>query len=138
MTEQQAQQAQQQEQQQASIQPTAAPSTAQTQTEPQQTPQALEQSLINFNTTAPEPAQQQAGADAYQSIIEQQNAQIAALIAQNDALTQQVTRMVQNGAQFTQQAPQVGQNQAYQSQSTLDGNLDMSLEALGKEIGKRS
>ena len=82
----------------------------------------------------------------YQSIIDQQQAQIAALMAQNDALNQQVTRMVQGGAQFSQQPQQVGQNWSYTPQSpntaqqlaqgSLSDNQDWSLESLGKEIGK--
>ena len=90
---------------------------------------------------------QQEAPNAYESIIEQQQAQIAALMAQNDALNQQVTRMVQGGAQFTSQAntvfanghtQQVAQpNTAQQfAQGSLSNGDDWSLEALGKEIGK--
>ena len=68
----------------------------------------------------------------YQSIIEQQQAQIAALMAQNDALNQQVTRMVQNGAQFNQQ-PNTAQQFA---QGALSDNQDWSLESLAKDIGR--
>ena len=89
----------------------------------------------------------EASNSAYNSIIEQQQAQIAALMAQNDALNQQVTRMVQGGAQFNQQSQQVGQNWAYTpqqpntaqqfAQGALSNGDDWSLEALGKEIGKQ-
>ena len=80
----------------------------------------------------------------YQSIIEQQQAQIAALMAQNDALNQQVTRMVQGGAQFSQQqqTQQIGQKQeqpitAQQfAQGALSDNRDWSLESLAKDIGR--
>ena len=84
----------------------------------------------------------------YQSIIEQQQAQIAALMAQNDALNQQVTRMVQGGAQFNQQqqTQQIGQNWTYKpqqpntaqqfAQGALSDNQDWSLESLAKDIGR--
>ena len=107
--------------------------------------QEIEKPLISFNTTAPETVQQKTP-NAYESIIEQQQAQIAALMTQNDALNQQVTRMVQGGAQFNQQSQQVGQNWAYTpqqpnmaqqfAQGALSNGDDWSLEALGKEIGK--
>lgn len=128
----------------------------------QQTQQALnvmpanKQSMISFNTTAPEQAPA-----SYQSIIDQQNEQIAALIAQNQALNGQITKMVQNGAQFyqPQQPAQVGNMPQYQNAyggvnnpaivqpqpqnpmqqfnpPALSSNQDWSLEALGKEIGK--
>ena len=94
--------------------------------------------------------------NAYQSIIDQHNAQIAALMAQNNALNGQITQMVQGGAQFMQpqqpqvqpQQPQVQQPQQfpnyYQPMNpmqqfnppALSDNQDWSLEALGKEIGK--
>ena len=81
----------------------------------------------------------------YQSVIEQQQAQIAALIEQNTALNQQVVNMLQNGAQFNSQSILQPQAQTT-SQSvqpvqqfnpvSLQSNEDYSLEALGKEIGK--
>lgn len=108
------------------------------------------QSLISFNTTAPEPPQQ---ANAYQSIIDEQNAQIAALMAQNSSLNAQITQMVQSGAQFSQpqqpqQMPQVGNNWAVQPMQAGAGantfnppsmalDTDVSLESLAKEIGKK-
>ena len=104
-------------------------------------------------------AQQPQQANPYQSIIDQQNAQIAALMAQNNALNQQVTQMVQGGAQFNQQAQQaqqtqqVGQNWAYHPQQqtayppvyggndgmplSLATDVDVSLESLASEIGKK-
>lgn len=112
------QQPQQQQQPQQPQQPQQAP----------QPPQPVQgSSFVSFNTTAPQnvnPAllanqaamiedyqkaansNEQASngsANAYQSIVEQQNAQIAALIEQNNALNQQVVNMLQNGAQFNQQ-----------------------------------
>ena len=91
--------------------------------------------------------------NAYQAIIEQQQAQIRALIAQTNAQSQQITRMVQGGAQFMQQPQQVQPMQQQQPQQfpnyyqptnpmqqfnppALSDNQDWSLEALGKEIGK--
>ena len=81
----------------------------------------------------------------YQSVIEQQQAQIAALMEQNTALNQQVVNMLQNGAQFNSQPimqPQA-QTTAQSVQPvqqfnpvSLQSNEDYSLEALGKEIGK--
>lgn len=122
--------------------------------------------ILSFNTTAPKPQQQpqqQPSMDmnAYDYIIEQQQAQIEALINQNNNLTQQVTQMVQNGAQFQQQqqpqqfAQAVPQPQTvqfpnvYQPTDTqahplstfnppaLADDQDFSLEGLASEIGKR-
>lgn len=154
MTNQQPQQAQQQPQ---PAQP------AQPQPQPAQPAQPQPQPLISFNTTAPEQTQAQQAPASYQSIIDQQNEQIAALIAQNQALNGQITKMVQNGAQFYQpqqpQPAQVGNMPQYQNAyggvanpaivqpqpqnpmqqfnpPALSSNQDWSLEALGKEIGK--
>lgn len=128
----------------------------------QQQAQQQPQPLISFNTTAPEQMQAQQAPASYQSIIDQQNEQIAALIAQNQALNGQITKMVQNGAQFyqpQQQPAQVGNMPQYQNAyggvanpaivqpqpqnpmqqfnpPALSSNQDWSLEALGKEIGK--
>ena len=134
--------------------------------QPAQQPQPAQpvqqpQSTITFNTTAPEQMQAQQAPASYQSIIDQQNEQIAALIAQNQALNGQITKMVQNGAQFyqPQQPAQVGNMPQYQNAyggvnnpaivqpqpqnpmqqfnpPALSSNQDWSLEALGKEIGK--
>ncbi len=121
--------------------------------------------MITFGITAPEPAQVtqplQPANGSYQSIIEQQQAQIDALIAQNNNLNAQVTQMVQNGAQFGQPVQQVQQFQQAQpaqpaqypnvyqpadmqahplstfNPASLANDEDYSLEALAKEIGKR-
>ena len=102
--------------------------------------------------------------NAYESIMKEQSEQIAALIAQNQALNGQITKMVQNGAQFyqpqQQQQQQPGMMPQYQNAyggvanpaivqqpqpqnpmqqfnpPALSSNQDWSLEALGKEIGK--
>lgn len=159
----------------------------QQQQQPPQPPQPVQDSsLISFNTTAPQQPQQaqQAasqyynvqnaidhaddvkeftiGENPYRSIVEQQNAQIAALIEQNNALNQQVVNMLQNGAQFNQQqqaqqqfipkqqAPQqVSFPNVYQPDDlqahplanfnppALSDNQDYSLEGLADQIGKR-
>ena len=156
-------QQQQQQQQPAPPQPQQVPQPAPPQ--PQQMPQP---SMITFNTTAPQPAQVtqplQPANGSYQSIIEQQQAQINALIRQNNNLNAQVTQMVQNGAQFGQPTQQVQQFQQVQpaqpaqpaqypnvyqpadlqahplstfNPSSLADNTDYSLESLAGEIGKR-
>ena len=82
------------------------------------------------------------GVDAYQSIIDQQNATINALMAQNQALNGQIAQMVHSGAQITQQPAQqpvsqpVQPTQTFNPQPLSEGD-DWSLESLGKEIGKR-
>lgn len=114
-----------------------------TQVQPMQQPQQLQQSQ----------------APSIQQIIDQQNAQISALMAQNQALNEQVISMVQGGAQFNKQAkgtPQTSPEQnPYPSQvqqmgmlgaqpdpfastnpPSLSSGVDVSLEGLAKEIGK--
>lgn len=115
------------------------------------------QPLISFGTTAPETQ----APNAYDSIIAQQQEQINALMAQNQALTGQITQMVQGGAQFTQQPQQVQQVQQPQQMQqmqqptefppvydgasplamfnppALSDNQDYSLEGLASEIGKK-
>ena len=134
-------------------------------TEPQ-----ITQPLVTFATTAPEPPQMSVQQPqqptqqpeqipaSYQSIIDQQNEQIAALMAQNQALNGQITQMVQNGAQFAQQVQQ--QPQQYQhaqpqqvqqfhnyyepanplqqfNPPSLALDQDVSLESLAEQIGKK-
>ena len=71
----------------------------------------------------------------YQTIIEQQQAQIDALIAQTTALNSQIINMVNAGAQFNDN------NHAQPVQPvqpvSLSDDADYSLESLAKEIGKR-
>lgn len=76
--------------------------------------------------------------NAYDSIIANQNDQIAALIAQNKSLTDQITALVNSGAQIGQGAGtrQVTPMQQFNTPS-LQSNDDWSLEALAKDIGKR-
>ena len=118
---------------------------------------AQPQPLIDFKTMAPEAPSIPA---SYQSIIDQQNEQIAALMAQNQALNGQITQMVQNGAQFVQQPQPQTQPQQYahmqvqQPQQfpnyyepanpmqqfnppSLALDQDVSLESLAEQIGKK-
>lgn len=165
------QQQNQQTPQAPQLQPQPQPLQQQTQQQPQQMPQAPQpqqmqqqtqqlqpqqptQSLISFSTTAPEPTSKP---NAWDSIIAQQQEQINALMAQNQALTGQITQMVQGGAQFTQQPQQVQQVQQPQQMQqptefppvydgasplamfnppALSDNRDYSLEGLASEIGK--
>ena len=66
-------------------------------------PQTQQQPLVTFATTAPEQPQVP---DAYTAIIEQQQAQINALIAQTNAQSAQITQLIQNGGQFPAQTHQ--------------------------------
>ena len=131
---QQSQQPQPQQQNQQPTQPQAQPL-------PQQP-----QPLISFATTTPEPTSKP---NAWDSIIAQQQEQINALMAQNQALTGQITQMVQGGAQFTQrpQQPQAQPQQVQQVQQpsplaqlnppSLSDDNDYSMGALGYEISRR-
>lgn len=88
-------------------------------------------------TSAAEPQQ----ANPYESIIEQQQAQINALLEQTANLNQQIVNMVNSGAQFasTQQPAQVEEPkpmQQFNPQPLSEGD-DWSLESLAKEIGKK-
>lgn len=143
--------------------------------QPMQTPQPVQapapvQPSATVQAPAPiQPAQAVQPAtpeNPYQSIIDQQNAQIAALMQQNQALNAQVTQMVQSGAQFNgqaqqaqQQAPGFAYPNAYggvnnpaiipQSQEfppvyagndvplSLSSDVDVSLEGLAAQIGKK-
>lgn len=85
----------------------------------------------------PEPTQTE---NPYQSIIEQQNEQIAALIAQNESLTGQITKLIQSGgAQLnsgTVEPINTEPEPAYDLKKYYDDD-DLSLDALGKMVGKR-
>lgn len=127
-----------------------------TEPQPQPQPQPMPQPQ---SQPQPMPQPQMQMPEAFQSIIEQQNTQIAALIAQNQALNGQITQMVQGGAQFMQQTqpqPQpyqqiqqpIAQPQQFPNYydpanpmqrfnpSALSDDRDWSLESLAKEIGK--
>lgn len=128
----------------------------------QQAPQeAVMAQQVPQATVASRPVQPSAPAQApgIQQIIDQQNAQIQALMDQNQALNAQVIAMVQGGAQFGSgqsqtQAPiqsepqyptQVQQMAQLGAQPdplgtfnppSLAAGQDVSLEALASEIGK--
>lgn len=106
--------------------------------------------------TAPQPAETaSSNGSAYDQMIQQLQAQNAALMQQNELLNQQVIRMVNNGAQFTHQPQQSQQpqhvTQADQMQAlgmqfeppasyeapSLSKVGDMTLESLAGEIGKK-
>lgn len=71
----------------------------------------------------------------YRTIIEQQQAQIDALIAQTTALNNQIVSMVTSGAQLNdnKSAQQTQQTQS----ASLSDDVDYSLESLAKEIGRK-
>ena len=75
--------------------------------------------------------------NAYQSIIDQQTEQINALIAQNESLTGQITKLIQNGAQISGNA-QSGHVDplSHLNGAALSDDDDWSLESLAKDIGK--
>ena len=77
-------------------------------------------------------------ANPYQTIIEQQQAQIDALIAQTTALNSQIINMVNSGAQFNDNNPAQPTQPVQPVQPvSLSDDTDYSLESLAKEIGKR-
>lgn len=73
--------------------------------------------------------------NAYESIMKEQSEQIAALIAQNESLTNQITHLIKNGAQISQQSAH--DPLANIMSPSLTSDEDWSLEALAKDIGKR-
>lgn len=86
-----------------------------------------------------EPGEQVQREDPYKAIIEQQNDQIGALIAQNQSLTQQITKMIQSGIQLNPEnkpADDPEQQGQFELKKYYDDD-DLSLDALGKMIGKR-
>ena len=72
----------------------------------------------------------------YQTIIEQQQAQIDALIAQTTALNNQIINMVNAGAQLNDNQPTQPVPPA--QPPALSDDVDYSLESLAKEIGRRN
>lgn len=99
----------------------------------------------NNQQTEPQPAQPESQpepqpANPYESIIEQQQQQIAALMEQTKTLNEQIVNMVQGGAQFTQQAQQQQPTQPTQPINTpsLSDDTDWTLEGLASEIGKKN
>ena len=118
--------------------------TTEPQPEPIATPEPEPQSEP-IATTEPEPKAEPV--NPYQSVIENQNSQIAALIEQNNKLTAQITQLVQGGAQIAQAGqpnpqpnPQPFVNNGYgfaQGVEALDEADDLSVNYLGNLIGKR-
>lgn len=77
--------------------------------------------------------------NAYQSIIDQQAEQINALIEQNESLTGQITKLIQNGAQISgnSQPGRIDPLSNLNGAALSDGD-DWSLESLAKDIGKHN
>ena len=99
-------------------------------------PQAPQTPQEEPQEAASEPQEQQ----AYKSIIDMQKEQISALIAANEALTKQVTGLIQNGAQLgtpQQPTPQTPQPMQQFNPQPLSEGDDWSLESLAKEIGRK-
>ncbi len=97
-------------------------------------PAAPEPSAKPEPPAAPEPP-----ANAYDSIIAQQTEQINALIAQNQSLTNQITQLIQSGAQIhSGNVPAANQMQQAMLNPSLQSSDDWSLESLAKEIGKKA
>ena len=88
-----------------------------------------------------EPQQEQHAASPYETIIEQQKTQIDALIEHTEQLNAQIAQMIRGGAQLRdvhnggKTEPSATDAVAFNPVSLEDS--DYSLEALGKEIGKR-
>ena len=84
------------------------------------------------NNPISEPKIDQTG--TYQTIIEQQQAQINALIEQTTALNNQIISMVNSGAQFNDGKQAIVQEPIVKS---LTDDNDYSLESLARDIGKK-
>ena len=132
MTKQTQTEPQQAQEPQMGTEPQQAQTTPQMGTEPQQA-QTTPQNEPQGDTTQ--------NGNAYQSIIEQQQAQINALLEQTANLNQQIVNMVNSGAQFasTQTQAQAEEPKPMQqfNPQPLSAGDDWSLESLAKEIGKK-
>lgn len=76
----------------------------------------------------------------YETIIAQQQAQIDALIKQSNSLTQQITNLVQNGAQLNAQPIQAKEPEpqsAFNPKSLADADSFLSMEDLAREMAKK-
>ena len=108
------------------------------QTEPQAQQAEPQQATAEPQAQQAEQPQQ---ANPYESIIEQQQAQINALLEQTANLNQQIVNMVNSGAQFTSSQPAQPEEpkpmQQFNPQPLSEGD-NWSLESLAKEIGKRN
>ena len=92
--------------------------------------------VTTFETPIEPPTEPNAP-NAYESIISQQTEQINALIAQNQSLTDQITKLVHGGGQITSVQPVTANPLSQLSAPSLASDEDWSLEALAKDIGKR-
>ena len=76
----------------------------------------------------------------YETIIAQQQAQIDALIKQSNSLTQQITNLVQNGAQLNAQPAQTKElepQSAFNPKSLAETDSFLSMEDLAREMAKK-
>ena len=96
---------------------------------------------IEQETPPAQPEGEPTQPNVYETIIAQQQAQIDALIKQSNTLTQQITNLVQNGAQLNAQPvqpePQPQQAQGFNPKSLAETDAYLNMEDLAKEIGKR-
>lgn len=92
--------------------------------------------VTTFETPLEPPTEPNAP-NAYESIISQQTEQINALIAQNQSLTDQITKLVHGGGQITSAQPGTTNPLSQLSTPSLASDEDWSLEALAKDIGRR-
>ena len=101
----------------------------------------IEQSAEPTQPAQPaEPSAEPTQANPYESIIEQQQQQIDALLKQTETLNAQITRMVESGAQFNSQPAKPAEPtqpaQAFNPKSLAEQDAFLSMEDLAKEIGK--
>ena len=104
-----------------------------------------EPSTNTISQTEPEPQAVQPESEptqqnAYETIIAQQQAQIDALIKQSNSLTQQITNLVQNGAQLNAQPIQAKEPEpqsAFNPKSLADADAFLSMEDLAREMAKK-
>ena len=91
-------------------------------------------------TQAVQPESEPTQQNAYEAIIAQQQAQIDALIKQSNSLTQQITNLVQNGAQLNAQPIQAKESEpqsAFNTKSLAETDSFLSMEDLAREMAKK-
>lgn len=96
----------------------------------------VKEPVTTFETPLEPPTEPNAP-NAYESIISQQTEQINALIAQNQSLTDQITKLVHGGGQIASAQPLTANPLSQLSTPSLASDEDWSLEALAKDIGRR-
>ena len=106
------------------------------------TPHESKPASSDASETANDAEGQSEGVNAYAEIIAQKDEQINALIEQTKSLTNQITQMVQGGVQIRDgeagKANTANVSGAEQfNPRALSDDDDYSLEALGREIGKK-